>query len=381
MDDLSAALSDGPLRHARLRRVPTASGSVSHSRDLVGLIESLELAPTALVGVSLGGAVALDVTVARPELVSALVLVGSGLRGHEFSAETQAGWAEEEEAFERGDLDAAVETNLRMWVDGPRRSPEDVDPDLRRRVGEMQRRAFELDQSVEGEPTFEVLAPDHAERLGEIAVPTLILVGELDRPEMHEIADKLEAGIPNTRRATLDATAHVPSMERPQRVRRARAGLPRGDRAVMSSLEAVELVDRIWARDPTVWTGRDEAHWLGWLDEPGRMLERLEELEGLDRDFDDVVLLGMGGSSLGPEVIRRTFGITRLHVLDTTHPTAIRRLEQEVDLDRTLFVGASKSGTTLETRSQLDYFLAARPGHVRRDHRSRHRARAVRTRA
>ena len=95
-------------------------------------MESLALAPAALVGVSLGGAVALDVTVARPELVSALVLVGSGLRGHEFSAETQAGWAEEEEAFERGDLDAAVEVNLRMWVDGPRRSPEDVDPDAAR---------------------------------------------------------------------------------------------------------------------------------------------------------------------------------------------------------------------------------------------------------
>jgi phosphoglucose isomerase-like protein len=125
----------------------------------------------------------------------------------------------------------------------------------------------------------------------------------------------------------------------------------------MSSLEAVELVDRIWARDATVWTGRDEAHWLGWLDEPSRMLERLGELDGLDRDFDNVVLLGMGGSSLGPEVIRRTFGVTSLHVLDTTHPTAIRRLEQQVDLDRTLFAGASKSGTTLETRSQLDYFL------------------------
>ncbi len=119
----------------------------------------------------------------------------------------------------------------------------------------------------------------------------------------------------------------------------------------------MELVDRIWARDPTVWTGRDEAHWLGWLDEPGRMLERVEELEGLDRDFDDVVQLGMGGSSLGPEVIRRTFGIGRLHVLDTTHPTAIRRLEEQIDPDRTLFVAASKSGTTLETRSQLDYFL------------------------
>jgi hypothetical protein len=126
----------------------------------------------------------------------------------------------------------------------------------------------------------------------------------------------------------------------------------------VSALEAVELVDRIWARDQTVWTGRDEAHWLGWLDEPGRMLERLDEIQGLERDFDDFVLLGMGGSSLGPEVIRRTFGIDRLHVLDTTHPSAVRRLEQKLDLERTLFVAASKSGTTLETRCQLDYFRA-----------------------
>ncbi len=125
----------------------------------------------------------------------------------------------------------------------------------------------------------------------------------------------------------------------------------------MSSLEAIELVDRIWAHDPTVWTGHDEGHWLGWLDEPARMLERMDELEALPRDFEQVVLLGMGGSSLAPEVIRRTFAAPALYVLDTTHPTAIRRLGEELDLGRTLFVAASKSGTTLETRSQLDYFL------------------------
>ena len=125
----------------------------------------------------------------------------------------------------------------------------------------------------------------------------------------------------------------------------------------MSSLEAIELVDRIWARDSTVWTGTDEGHWLGWLDEPSRMLERIDKLEALPGDFEQVVLLGMGGSSLAPEVTRRTFGANGLHVLDTTHPSAIRRLEEELDLDRTLFVAASKSGTTLETRSQLDYFL------------------------
>jgi transaldolase / glucose-6-phosphate isomerase len=122
-----------------------------------------------------------------------------------------------------------------------------------------------------------------------------------------------------------------------------------------------ELIDRIWERDPTVWTGADEAKWLGWLDEPRRMGERVVELEAFadavaDEDFDAVVLLGMGGSSLAPEVIRRTFRVESFHVLDTTHPRAIRALEASIDLDRTLFISASKSGSTLETRSHTDYF-------------------------
>ena len=126
----------------------------------------------------------------------------------------------------------------------------------------------------------------------------------------------------------------------------------------MSPLDVAELVDRIWARDPTVWTGTDEAGWLGWLGEPSRMLERVGELQGLDRGaYENVVLLGMGGSSLGPEVLRRTFAIGNFHVLDTTHPKAIRDLEQTIDVEGALFVAASKSGTTLETRCQLDYFL------------------------
>ena len=110
MDELSARCIGRSATTCAASVSPAAPAARSRTpEDLVGLMESLALAPAALVGVSLGGAVALDVTVARPELVSALVLVGSGLRGHEFSAETQAGWAEEEEAFERGDLDAAVE--------------------------------------------------------------------------------------------------------------------------------------------------------------------------------------------------------------------------------------------------------------------------------
>jgi transaldolase/glucose-6-phosphate isomerase len=128
----------------------------------------------------------------------------------------------------------------------------------------------------------------------------------------------------------------------------------------LSTLAPAELVERIWERDPSVWTGHDEAHWLGWLDEPARMRERTHELlefaARLEAEVDDVVLMGMGGSSLAPEVMRRSFGAERFHVLDTTHPTAIRRLEERIDVDRTLFVAASKSGTTLETRSHADYF-------------------------
>ena len=123
-----------------------------------------------------------------------------------------------------------------------------------------------------------------------------------------------------------------------------------------------EIVERIWSRDAALWTGADEAKWLGWLDEPWRMREDVELLlsfaDALSGDVDDVVLLGMGGSSLAPEVIRLTFGRDRFHVLDTTHPQAIRDLEAKIDVGRTLFVSASKSGTTLETRSHTDYFHA-----------------------
>src|SRR6266536_597890 len=121
-----------------------------------------------------------------------------------------------------------------------------------------------------------------------------------------------------------------------------------------------ELVERVWARDATVWTGSDEDKWLGWLDEPKRMQERVRELRAFADEvrtrFETFVLLGMGGSSLAPEVLKRTFGIKGLNVLDTTHPAMIRHAEQFLDLNKTMFVVSSKSGTTLETRSHFDHY-------------------------
>ena len=195
---------------------PPAVGTFSLSRDLVELLDGLELGPAALIGMSLGGGVAMEATIARPDLVSRLVLVGSGLRGFEMNDETKAGWEDEEAALERGDDDEAVEINMRMWVDGPSRSPDQVDPEVRRRMSEMQRRAIEIWREAGEEGEHKPLVESWGERLAEISVPTLILVGELDRPEMHQIADRLEAEIPNTRLETIAGTAHVPNMERPE---------------------------------------------------------------------------------------------------------------------------------------------------------------------
>lgn len=193
---------------------PPAVGTFSLSGDLVQLLDGLELGPATLIGVSLGGSVAMETTIARPDLVSRLVLVAPGLRGFEMSEETKAGWDEEEAALERGDVEAAVEINMRMWVDGPSRSPDEVDPELRAKVAEMQRRAIEIYLQAGEEGEHQPLVDDWGSRLAEISVPTLVIVGELDRREMLEIAERLEAEIANARRETIAGTAHVPSMER-----------------------------------------------------------------------------------------------------------------------------------------------------------------------
>jgi glucose-6-phosphate isomerase len=129
-----------------------------------------------------------------------------------------------------------------------------------------------------------------------------------------------------------------------------------------------DVLRRIWARDHTVW--RDDpteiSDRLGWLDAPDRASEEVDDLrrfaeEAAADGLTHAVLLGMGGSSLAPEVFRRVSGVAAgaldLGVLDTTHPDAIRTLEATVPLDRALFVVSSKSGTTVETRSHMAYFL------------------------
>jgi glucose-6-phosphate isomerase len=118
-------------------------------------------------------------------------------------------------------------------------------------------------------------------------------------------------------------------------------------------------IPKIWEQDAGVWTNDDEAKWLGWLDSVSVELEKIDEYRAFAedvKDFESVALLGMGGSSLCPEVLAETFGKEKFHILDSTDPAQIKTLENKLNLEKTLFIVASKSGSTLEPNTFYQYF-------------------------
>jgi transaldolase/glucose-6-phosphate isomerase len=141
------------------------------------------------------------------------------------------------------------------------------------------------------------------------------------------------------------------------------------DAAVKKNLndwQASGKVKRLWQHDASLWTDEDEAKWLGWLDVTDEQLTNAAKLKEFADEvkkagFSDILLLGMGGSSLCPEVLALTFGQTpgspRLHILDSTDPAQIRSVEKKLDLAKTLFIVSSKSGSTLEPNIYKQYFF------------------------
>jgi transaldolase / glucose-6-phosphate isomerase len=127
-----------------------------------------------------------------------------------------------------------------------------------------------------------------------------------------------------------------------------------------------DKVRRFWQHDASLWTSTDEANWMGWLDITADQIAQSEKLgaavtEVKQENFSDILLLGMGGSSLCPDVLKATFGkvagFPELHVLDSTDPAQVKAFEQSVDLPKTLFIVSSKSGTTLEPNIFKQYFF------------------------
>ena len=139
-------------------------------------------------------------------------------------------------------------------------------------------------------------------------------------------------------------------------------------KAVEKSTEewrASAKIRRLWQKEKSVWTGDDEDKWLGWLNSAAKAdiadyEDYAERVKG--ERFTHAVVLGMGGSSLGPEVLAETFpkksGFPKLHVLDSTDPAQVRAMEKSVDLSKTLFIVSSKSGSTTEPNVMKDYFFA-----------------------
>ena len=137
-------------------------------------------------------------------------------------------------------------------------------------------------------------------------------------------------------------------------------------KATIADWQSGGKMQRLWQRDATLWTGSDEANWLGWLDIVDEQIAQHDQLakvakEVQTRGFQHVLLLGMGGSSLCPEVLRMTFGrvmhFPTLHVLDSTDPAQVKAFEHLIDIPKTLFIVSSKSGSTLEPNIFKQYFF------------------------
>ena len=132
--------------------------------------------------------------------------------------------------------------------------------------------------------------------------------------------------------------------------------------AKLTAMQSADIVNRIWNGDATVWTDQDESKWLGWLHIADEELAGFEKYREIENDltnaaFDEVLLMGMGGSSLCPEVLATTFRKERFHILDSTVPAQITTVESKLDLAKTLFIVASKSGSTLEPNCFEQYFF------------------------
>ena len=198
------------------RSVPPP-GQFAPQEDLRTLLHFLQIETAFLLGISMGGAIAIEFTLAHPEMVDALVTVGSRAPGARPSDEMIAAWKSVDEVLEAGDIERANELELRMWVDGPYRGPDVVDPAVREGVRVMNGNNF-LVGSEESEP--QPLEPFAITRLEEIRVPTLVIYGDLDQPDVQQGGEELARRIGGAKKLVMSGAAHMPSMEQPDEFNR-----------------------------------------------------------------------------------------------------------------------------------------------------------------
>ncbi len=182
--------------------------------DLLAVLDGLGIGRAHILGISMGGTVALDFALSHPDRLASLIVCGSTPSGTSATPDIRTGWDAVGALLEAGKVEEAIELELQMWVDGPFRNPDQVDPGVRERVREMDALAFAR-AMAEPEPEVLRLDPPAVGRIGEIRAPALILVGGLDYPQKVEVATVISQEISGAQLAVIHGTAHVPNMEAP----------------------------------------------------------------------------------------------------------------------------------------------------------------------
>lgn len=199
------------------RSTTEPNGEWSHVTDVLETLRHLGVERVHLVGASFGAGVAVEVALTAPELVESLLLCppGGSLLAT-LTPDLEHFFDAERDALSRDDLDAAVDANIDAWVVGPRRSASDVDPGVIAAVRAMQRRAFDVAASWQGDTPQVELEPPALDRLSEIAARTLVLVGGHDLETTDDAAARVIDGIAGARRIDWPDVAHLPTLEKPQ---------------------------------------------------------------------------------------------------------------------------------------------------------------------
>lgn len=205
-------------------RSDSPKGPVSRRKELYRVLEELGINRATLVGCSMGGETVLDAALERPELVSGMVVASAVPSGFEMQGEPPRDLIEMLAAMEQGDLERVSELQVRIWIDGPYRQPDEVDARVRRRAVEMSRSELAKGTGALAQalaPPPDPLDPPAAMRLDQIKAPALIIAGELDNPEIVRAAEVMAETIPGAEKIIMPGCAHLPNMEKPAEFNRA----------------------------------------------------------------------------------------------------------------------------------------------------------------
>ena len=195
-------------------------GEFSHLQDLTALLDDLQVdQPLILMGCSMGGSLSMDFALTRPSQAKAVIMVDSGPAGLKLDTPVPAEFEEAEKAYNSGDFDRLAEIETRIWFDGMGRSSAQVNQAMRQLAYDMNRNALSLEARGLGKRIPDTQVPA-ADRLSELKVPVLVIVGAQDVPYILAAADYMVEKIPSARKVVIEDAAHLPNMDHPAEFQR-----------------------------------------------------------------------------------------------------------------------------------------------------------------